>query len=67
MNGSCSKSFKSFKKFLYFNLDYGESKLTSALGRMVCRLDFGTGVSVILLCDGPFGLHSICSLTIKGV
>ena len=67
MNGSCSRSFRSFKKFLYFNLDYGESMLRSALGRIVCRLDLGTGVSVILLCCGPFGLQSICSLTMKGV
>lgn len=50
MNGSCSRSFRSLRKFLYFNLDYGESMFRSALGRMDCRLDLGTGVSVILLC-----------------
>lgn len=46
MKGSYSRSFKSLRKFLYLNFDYGESRFKSYLGRICCIFIFGTGVSV---------------------
>lgn len=54
MNGSCSSSFKSLRKFLYLNLDVGDSRFKSVRGR-IYKFDFGTGVANCV------GLNSLCA------
>lgn len=46
MKGSDSRSFRSLKKFLYLNFDWGESKFRSYLGKICCMFILGTGVKV---------------------
>lgn len=46
MKGSCSNSFRSLKKFLYLNLDWGDSNFKSWIGRICYIYNFGTGVYV---------------------